>query len=176
MGSVKPHLLVKVINNLGVETHIKYAASTKFYRADEAAGNPWITRIPFPVHVVERVETIDRISKSRFVSRYRYHHGYYDRAEREFRGFGMVEQEDTETYASFSAGGKPADAASHVPPVLTKTWFHTGFFAGRKRISTCFEKEYYREPGKTDPLLPDTVLPEGLSAEEAREACRAWKG
>jgi hypothetical protein len=32
MGGVKPHLLVKVINNLGAETHIKYAASTKFYR------------------------------------------------------------------------------------------------------------------------------------------------
>lgn len=46
--------------------------------------------------MVERVETYDRINKNRFVTRYAYHHGYFDGKEREFRGFGMVEQWDTE--------------------------------------------------------------------------------
>ena len=48
------------------------------------------------MHVVERVETYDRVSGNRFVTRYAYHHGYFDGVEREFRGFGMVEQWDTE--------------------------------------------------------------------------------
>jgi hypothetical protein len=96
MGGQKPHLLIKSTNNLGAETRVKYAASTKFYLADKLRGKPWITKIPFPVHVIERVETYDRISGNRFVTRYAYHHGFFDGVEREFRGFGLVDQLDTE--------------------------------------------------------------------------------
>jgi RHS repeat-associated protein len=190
----KPHLLVKTVNNLGAETRVQYAPSTKFYLADKQAGKPWITRLPFPVHVVERVETYDHLSRNRFVTRYAYHHGYFDGEEREFRGFGMVEQWDTEELGALTASGTfPTgdnwDAASHVPPVLTRTWFHTGIYLGRGHVSDFFaglldtedKGEYYREPGLTDDearalLLPDTVLPDGLTVEEEREACRALKG
>jgi RHS repeat-associated protein len=190
----KPHLMIGTRNNLGAETRIEYVSSTRFYLADKAAGTPWITRLPFPVHVVEQVETLDHISRNRFVTRYKYHHGFFDGVEREFRGFGMVEQLDTEEFAALGAGERlpdaaNLDAASHVPPVLTKTWFHTGVYVGRERISNFFAglldgadmSEYYREPGLSDQtaktlLLPDTVLPDGLSVEEEREACRALKG
>ena len=84
---------------------ISYAPSTQFYLADQAAGRPWITRLPFPVHVVEKVETIDRVNRNRFTTRHAYHHGYYDGFEREFRGFGMVEQWDTEDLAVLEAAG-----------------------------------------------------------------------
>jgi len=89
MDGQKPHLLIKVQNNLGAETRIEYASSTEFYLADKAAGKPWLTRLPFPVHVVKRVETFDYISRNRFVSSYTYHHGFFDGLEREFRGFGI---------------------------------------------------------------------------------------
>src|SRR5262249_34294522 len=82
MGGQKPHLLIQTANNLGAETVLTYASSTKFYLQDKLAGQPWITKLPFPVQVVERVETIDRISRNRFVTRYAYHHGYYDGPER----------------------------------------------------------------------------------------------
>jgi RHS repeat-associated protein len=186
MGGQKPHLIIGMRNNLGSETRVQYAPSTKFYLADKAEGKPWVTRLPFPVHVVERVETIDRISRNRFVTRYAYHHGYFDGVEREFRGFGMVEQLDTEEFASLSASdalpdATNIDAASHVPPVLTKTWFHTGFWLDGPRVSRQFESEYYREPGLSDAefvaqSLPDAILPAGLTAQEEREACRALKG
>ncbi|MEZ4674829.1 MAG: toxin TcdB middle/N-terminal domain-containing protein [Caldilineaceae bacterium] len=55
MGEAKPHLLVKSVNNLGAETRVSYAPSTKFYLADKVAGKPWVSKLPFPVHVVERV-------------------------------------------------------------------------------------------------------------------------
>jgi RHS repeat-associated protein len=194
MGGRKPHLLVKTVNNLGAETRVQYAPSTRSYLQDKRDGKPWVTRLPFPVHVVERVETLDRISGNRFVTRYAYHHGYFDGEEREFRGFGLVEQFDTETFAALTAEGTPPaatniDAASHVPPVRTKTWFHTGIHLGRDRVSNVFagllndqdKGEYYREPDLTDAqarerLLDDTVLPDGLTVEEEREACRALKG
>ncbi len=168
----KPHLLTTVKNNLGAETHITYAPSTSFYLADKEGGRPWITRLPFPVHVVEQVETLDRISGNRFVTRYAYHHGYFDGEEREFRGFAMVEQFDAEGFA-------PSDDPWFVPSVMTRTWFHTGQFAGRGHVSDLLAREYYRPPGVTDPqalLLPDTVLPPGLTSDEEREACRALKG
>ena len=68
------------------------------------AGKPWITKLPFPVHVVERVETYDEPTDTRFVTRYAYHHGYFDGIGREFRGFGMVEQWDTEHYDQYPRG------------------------------------------------------------------------
>lgn len=192
MALGKPHLLTNTVNNLGAETRVHYCSSLRFYLEDKLNGKPWITRLPFPVHVVERVETIDHISRNRFVTRYAYHHGYYDGAEREFRGFGMVEQWDTEQFAALADGKAPADniaAASHVPPVHTKTWFHTGVYFGRDHVSDYFaglldstdQGEYFREPGLSDPqaraqLLPDTVMPTGLTLEEEREACRALKG
>jgi hypothetical protein len=119
----KPHLLVGMKNNLGAETKVHYAPSTKFYLDDKRDGKPWITRLPFPVHVVERVEVYDHISRNRFMTRYTYHHGYFDGAEREFRGFGMVEQLDTEEFSVLSESGALTsstnlDGASHVPPVL----------------------------------------------------------
>jgi RHS repeat-associated protein len=212
MGGQKPHLMTSVVNNLGAETKLEYAASTKFYLQDRREGNPWITRLSFPVHVVERVETIDHLTGNRFVSLYRYRHGYFDGEEREFRGFGYVEQTDTESYAELAQGnlfavGTNEEESSHVPPVLTKTWFHTGAFIDRDHLSTYFaEKEYYRELPHRIPenateaerrrieadfqamLLPDTLLPDGISqadgtrlehaltAQEEREACRALKG
>ena len=205
MGGEKPHLLIKTVNNLGAETLVQYAPSTKFYLQDKLHGKPWATRLPFPVHCVERVETRDLISRNRFVTRYAYHHGYYDGVEREFRGFGMVEQLDTEELGALTESGAfpdavNIDAASYVPTVLTKTWFHTGAYIEGGKISRHFEDEYYNEgdesediPGLTAQqleamLLPDTELPTTLkrqdgssipwelTAEEIREACRALKG
>jgi RHS repeat-associated protein len=180
MGGQKPHLMTSVVNNLGAETKLQYTASTKFYLQDREEGNPWITRLPFPVHVVERVETIDHLTGNRFVSLYRYRHGYFDGEEREFRGFGYVEQWDTEAYAELAKGnlftaGSNEEASSHVPPVYSKTWFHTGFYLDREHISQLFAEEYYQGDSQAV-LLPDTILPAGLTAQEEREACRALKG
>jgi RHS repeat-associated protein len=196
MCGQKPHLLVRILNNLGVETRIAYASSTEFYLSDKKAGTPWVTLLPFPVHVVARVENYDHVSRNRFVTRYTYHHGFYDGVEREFRGFGRVDQLDTEQIgaltgidsASVPGIGDANDVASNVPPVLTKTWFHTGAYLGGERISRHLAHEYYREGSHHNGeaelshaqiqamLLDDTILPPHLTPAEAREACRSLKG
>lgn len=187
-GGQKPQLLVRTANNLGAETRVHYASSTKFYLADQREGKPWATKLPFPVHVIEKVETFDRISGNRFTTRYAYRHGYFDGEEREFRGFGLVEQWDSEAYGSsggnadFFPEGTNESYDSHVPPVLTRSWYHTGACLERCRLSAYFAAhEYYREPAATEAgvaqlLLEESVLPDGLSPEEEREACRALKG
>ena len=186
MGGKKPHLLSNLVNNLGAETRWSYAPSTRFYRTDADAGTPWITRLPFPVQVVERVETLDWIGRNRFVSRYAYHHGYFDGCEREFRGFGRVEQWDTEEFRSdndFPEGEfQNWNAESWTPPVHTVSWFHTGVFLNRSAVSIQLASEYWNEPaqlaaGTADQMfLPDSVLPDGLDAYELQEAYRALKG
>ncbi|MFE4824124.1 SpvB/TcaC N-terminal domain-containing protein [Streptomyces sp. NPDC056704] len=176
VGEHKPHLLRRVTNNLGTETRVDYAPSTTFYLRDRRDGRPWTRRLPFPVHVVERVEILDHVSRSRLVTRYAYHDGYFDGPEREFRGFGLVEQWDTETFAALAAGAAAAniDAGTYVPPVRTRTWFHLGVTSG------C-DGGFFREPGLSDAEAralrpPEPPLPPGLTPAEEREALRALKG
>ena len=189
MGGQKPHLMNSVRNNLGAETRVTYAPSTRFYVSDEEAGQPWITRLPFAVQVVQRVETIDWIGRNRLVTRYAYHHGYFDGYEREFRGFGMVEQWDTEEFRSdtnFNDGDFVNwDQQSWTPPRLTRTWFHTGAFERAPEVTQQYQSEYWIEPAlrsasraadATAMRPPDTIIPEGLDAYEVQEAYRALKG
>ncbi|EYF04841.1 Hypothetical protein CAP_3867 [Chondromyces apiculatus DSM 436] len=201
-GGQKPHLLERMVNNLGLERRMAYAPSTQFYLADRKAGKPWVTRLPFPVHVVTRVESYDHLSRVRFVSEYRYHHGYFDGKEREFRGFGLVEQVDTEAFSAARGKGlfpevTPVNGELPQPPVLTKTWLHTGAWRGHAAISRQYEKEYFSgdarpglgkagagideagtglEGSAEEPRLPDTILPEELTVDEMGQACRALRG
>ncbi len=169
MGGQKPHLLVSTMNNMGAETEVHYAASTKFYLQDRLDGHPWVTKLPFPVHVIERVETRDLVSNTKLVSTYRYGHGYFDGVEREFRGFAFVEQKDTESVVG----------EFDLPPVVTKTWFHTGAFLEGRKLEAYFKDPASHEYFTGDPqaaFLPDTIFPQDLTADEMREAARALKG
>ena len=105
MNSKKPHVMFSYKNNLGKEVSLEYKPSTKFYIDDKLAGKPWVTKLHFPVHCVSKTTTEDKISGYKFVSEYKYHHGYYDHPEREFRGFGMVEQIDAETFDHWTKSG-----------------------------------------------------------------------
>ena len=204
MGGQKPHLLTSIINNLGAETRIRYVSSTKFYVEDLVAGTPWVTKLAFPVQVAERVEVFDFISRTRLVTTYRYRHGYYDGVEREFRGFGYVEQTNMESFGDsgnlFTEDTDTEANALHVPPVVTKTWFHTGAWPDEKTIIQHMARDYYGAPRATDSqfaqkwaaflatLPSDTILPAdiysadgtrlpyALTVEEEREALRALKG
>lgn len=182
MAQGKPHLLVKTGNNLGAETEIRYAPSTYFYLRDKYTGRPWVTRLPFPVHCVEKVTVTDRWRNTRFSTTYSYHHGYFDGEEREFRGFGRVEQIDVEDFGTFAAGNTEspyitADHTLYQPPVKTITWFHTGANIDRERMLSQFREEYFQPDGFAEHELPEPDLAaEALSTEEWREALRACKG
>jgi RHS repeat-associated protein len=180
-GGVKPYLLIAVSNNFGATSTLSYAPSTKFYLRDRRDGDPWVTRLPFPVHVVERVDTTEAISRTSLVSLYSYHHGFYDGIEREFRGFARVDQLDAESVpapsgiGTFTSTPPVSDGDFALPPVRTRTWYHTGAYFGYADIAARLREEYYA----LDPLAPElgaTVLPDGASSDECRQACRALRG
>ncbi len=195
MNSKKPHIMVSYKNNLGKEVSFEYTPSTKFYIEDKLAGKAWVTKLHFPVHCISKTKTRDRISGYRFVSSYKYHHGYYDHAEKEFRGFGMVEQTDTEHFDHWVKGNANniVDRELHQEPVVTKSWFHTGAFLSRENILNQFAREYWYEEMERlgfpvvnhEVPLPDARLISApgldapiidhLSAQEWREALRACK-
>ena len=189
-GGKKPHLLTEMSNNMGATTRAQYAPSTKFYLEDREKGNHWVTALPFPVQVLEKTEVIDHISKTKLVTTYKYHHGYYDGREREFRGFGRVDQYDTEEFSTFTGSSLHKNAefmnkqkAFHVPPVLTKTWFHMGVyfdenlvsangdFYDKKDMMEAYRKEFYSQDTKAF-LLTDHDVEGGKAPHEAYRALR----
>jgi len=104
------------------------------------------------VQVLEKSEVIDHISKTKLVTRYKYHHGYYDGREREFRGFGRVDQFDTEVFDDFAGSSlhqgqdlfENNKAGFHVPPVETRTWHHTGIYFDPTVWITVINQQYQR--------------------------------
>lgn len=170
-GGVKPYLLSSIKNNLGAEHHIEYASSISYYLEDEQTySKRWQTSLPFPVQVVSRVVSLDHFSGNSLTSEFSYHHGYWDGVEREFRGFGRVDQRDTLRQKDLTS------AARYSPPAETRTWFHLGptsdQFAGHP-FTTGFTYEYWSE----DPnVLPVPPLPTGMSNQEQRDALRALRG
>jgi RHS repeat-associated protein len=183
MGGKKPFILTRYENNMGKRVSVEYKPSTYYYLKDKKEGRHWITKLAFPVQCVDTVVTEDLeyvngqlIPRLRFTQRFTYHHGYYDHTEREFRGFGRVEQTDTEDFDHFKLNivQNVVREDLHQSPVKTITWYHTGAWFNREKILGQFAKEY--TIGSLEFDLPAPILPEGLNAEELREAFRAFKG
>lgn len=114
-GGVKPDILTAVENGMGASTTISYTSATRHAARDKAAGKTWLYPLPYAVHVVEKVVTTDAVTGTAVTKRFAYHDGYHDAAEREFRGFGCVEQWDAE-----------GDDGSSVVPARVRRVFDVG--------------------------------------------------
>lgn len=168
----KPFLMSGVNNNLGRSVSYTYAPSTEFYLNDLANGNPWLTKLHFPVHVVKKMQVYDEISQSSSIAEYHYRHGYYDHQEKEFRGFGFVEQSDSDVFEEWEG----ADSLD-MPPIVTRQWFYTGAWPDKKGLSDGFREEFYQGDSDANEmqhyLFEDN---EDWDTEAYREAHRALKG
>lgn len=157
----KPHVLESWSNGTGLRVSAKYSPSTKLYLQDERAGRPWKTKLPFPVHVVSRLRIVDDIVSSTQKTKYRYHDGYYDGREKEFRGFGMVEMWTTEDVAIMS--GKRFQK----PTSYTKYYYHTG--AEEIGLKTPDVETY-------SPSRLQSAIPPSFDARFAYDVFRSLKG
>jgi RHS repeat-associated protein len=186
-GGVKPYLLDRVDNHMGAVTRIRCIPSTRFYLADaEHEATRWRTPLPFPVQVVERVEVVDKISRGKLTTEYRYHHGYWDGAEREFRGFGVVGQLDSQTAEHFNTAARTDLTADFdavedgfSPPTLTRTWFHLGPVGDERarRSEVDPSADFWPIDPQQLPRPPDTAaLLEALPDRHRSEALRSLRG
>ena len=110
-GGLAPNLLTRIANGIGRVTSIEYAPSTRFALEDETASRPWPDRLPFPVTVVASIIVSDSFGHE-YTTRYRYHDGYYDPVEKQFRGFAEVEQLDV--------------GDTSAPTLISRSHFDTG--------------------------------------------------
>ena len=183
-GAAKPYLLSELDNHMGARTTIGYEPSTRFYIDDARRRRPWRTPLPFPVQVVAKVEREDVFSRSRTTTEYRYHHGYWDGAEPEYRGFGMVEELDSqslESQAEAAAGRafRPVAQEEFRPPTLKKTWFHLGPVGDER--GDWRELDYEAEFWDGDPQVLERPtemrnLLRSLPRRARRDALRALRG
>jgi hypothetical protein len=126
------------------------------------------------------------VSRTRLSKEYRYHHGYWDGAEREFRGFGRVDVLDTETRELFNAGAAGPDApfdpvpeSVFAPSTETRTWFHQGPVGDEflDRAETDFSGEFASgEPQVFSRPPPLAEFLAGLSGGARQDALRAFRG
>jgi RHS repeat-associated protein len=166
-GGTKPYLLERIDNSAGATTTIGYAPSTRFRLADQARGEPWRTAMPFPMQVVARMEAAEAFSETVLAIEYRYHHGFWDGVEREFRGFGRVDRRDAEL---------AADGAAASPPTELRTWFHLGAIDRGDRTVAEFDHTGDYWPGDP-PAFPAAIDPGATTSLRARrDAFRALRG
>ena len=125
---VRPRLLATVHSGLGGQTLLSYSSSSVHYVRDRDAGTPWQTRLPSHPVVVDRREVVDLVAGSRSVTRFEYHNGFFDTAERVFRGFLHVDQFDTARYDEAA----PLPDADLTTPSCVRTWHHPGVFGAER--------------------------------------------
>lgn len=144
--SAKPYLLIGANNNMGAASSISYRSSAQEWLDEKAekiaAGQPPVCHVPFAMHVVSKKTQIDEITGNRLTQNFAYRQGYYDGIEREFRGFGLLLQTDSET--------RPDDSQlqGFTTPCLTKSWFHTGQAVDPPRIDYHSADKEAVPPGK----------------------------
>jgi RHS repeat-associated protein len=91
-GGERPWVLTHVENGLGKTTDLTYSTSTALMQAAAAAGTPWTSVAPMPLHVVTQMVDRDNLGLAGrpsgvYVTQYSYANPVYDGRQREFRGF-----------------------------------------------------------------------------------------
>ncbi|WP_392890994.1 SpvB/TcaC N-terminal domain-containing protein [Pseudomonas migulae] len=175
----KPYLINRSNNNMGALSLIDYRSSAQEF-LDEEHEQHKIDKdkvvesgLPFAMHLVKRQTQIDEITRNKLTQLMCYRKGNYDTIEREFRGFGLLLQRDTEATDAERA------SVGFTAPSLTKTWFHVGKQIDQPRIGyyqdaeaealkpTRLERFHLRD-NAAEPLEPDEAT--------AREIARALSG
>ena len=152
---VKPYLLSRTDNNMGVEGSVAYRSSAQEWldeKQEQADPDSAVCHLPFPVHLVAQQAQLDRITGNRLTGVFQYRGGYYDGVEREFRGFARLWQTDTE----MPADGETPDEG-FTAPVQTRTWFHVGAGLDPDRSGT-YAGDLYERDHPLGPSLRSTTV------------------
>ncbi len=106
--AVRPNLLTHISNGLGSVQTVEYGTSVREQACDEASdqaplaspycqhrttGGPWKHRLPQATNLVTATEQYTTLNPDLPLRlQYSYHHGFYDGAEKRYRGFAEVEE------------------------------------------------------------------------------------
>lgn len=157
--AAKPYLLSNSNNNMGCSAEVIYRSSAQEWLDEKqrllTLKRLPVSHLPFPVPVVKKQRQLDEITGNCLTQTFAWREGTYDSREREFRGFGLLQQTDSE-----SASGD--DDAGFSEPVLVRTWFHTGHSMERSRA------DYFNQDAGAV-ALGDTLFSRYHAADEYDE-------
>lgn len=94
----RPNLLTHISNGIGKRIQVTYGSSVQHALQDKSSGKPWKSKLPMAFIVVNRIKTwasrvagrSDPKGACPITQTIRYHDGYYDGIEKQFRGFRTV--------------------------------------------------------------------------------------
>lgn len=174
----KPYLLDTSNNNMGAACSVSYRSSAQEWLDEKKQlledNKPVISHLPFPLFLVTNQSQNDEITGNKLTQHFKYRRGVYDSVEREFRGFGLLIQTDNPT------AGLDAQASLYNPPILTKTWFHTGQVIDPLNLDYDQSDKAAIALKKTilsldkNPMPPDVAA--GMANSRQREFARALSG
>ncbi|TWC55256.1 insecticide toxin TcdB-like protein [Pseudomonas sp. SJZ080] len=145
--NAKPYLVNATCNNMGASSRVTYRSSAQYWQDEKleqrkkGIKNP-VCQLPFAMHLVCQQTQIDEITGNRLTQAFNYRGGFYDRHEREFRGFRLLEQTDTEA--------TPAERATEgfTAPIRSMSYFHIGDTIDQQRNG------YYQGDSQAPSLKP----------------------
>lgn len=166
----KPWLLTSINNNMGLIQTLHYRSSAQYWLDEKLARQQQnkkkaVSHLPFALHTLWKIETIDEITQSRLTQTYHYRHGVWDGIEKEFRGFGCVEMTNAESFKS------EEDLADKTPSALTRQWFLTGksvvdtqmpdeFWQGDDAAFALFSPRFTQGEGSSEKACDDAIYQE----------------
>lgn len=130
--SAKPYLITSSNNNMGCSSRVVYRSSAQEWldeKQERLLAKPLEVPecfLPLTVQVVSRQLQLDEITGNCLSQGFKYREGYYDPLAREYRGFGYLEQTDSE-----SATGD--DGIGFTAQMRVCSWFIIGQFMDRPR-------------------------------------------
>ena len=159
--SAKPYLMVASNNNMGCSTEVVYRSSAQYW-LDEKQRILKLKRLPvcelpFAMQVVSQQSQRDEITGNCLNQFFSYFEAWYDRKDREFRGFGLLHQTDSETTSD--------EDECFTAPAMVCTWFHTGRHIDRPRDG------YFNRDDEAHPL-GDTLFCRYHPSDEWEELIR----
>lgn len=130
--AAKPYLMRSSNNNTGCSASIVYRSSAQEWLDEKQqwlAANPEgvpSCYLPLNVQVVKQQFQLDEITGNCLSQSFSYREGYYDPLAREYRGFGYLEQTDSESLSG-------TEDTSFTAPIRACSWYIIGQYMNRPR-------------------------------------------
>lgn len=141
---------------MGANHSLFYRSSAQEWLDEKQEDAQAISALPFAIQLLIKTIVLDEISGNQLSQVCCYRQGVYDGQEREFRGFGYVESEDTSDDALPIGTDVPLAAT-----LLTKSWYH----CGREQDETNLYGGYWQGDSDAVTLNP-TLLTEYINGQD----------
>ena len=168
-----PRALNSVDNGRGMIHRITYRSAIDYRFADRAT-DPWVTRLPLTVQVVDTVIAENAVDRSTQTRTYQYRNGYWNSTQKKFGGFGEVIVQDSVGFDPalwhFRAIALPSE---ELEPQCQRIWQQTGAYREADALNADMKRRMFN--GDTQAIaLPLARFAADILAADAETQAQAY--